>query len=81
MEALNRRRLSVMAFKDSSEFQSFLDGNLLDLCHRPSVKIKFYPQVPTKFLFKSLDSGSPQNDLLGESDYQTSTISIDRDIF
>ena len=27
MEALNRRRLSVMAFKDSSEFQSFLDGN------------------------------------------------------
>ena len=27
MEALNRRRLSVMAFKDSSEFQSFLDGS------------------------------------------------------
>ena len=25
MEALNRRRLSVMAYKDSSEFQSFLD--------------------------------------------------------
>ena len=27
MEALNRRRLSVMAFKDSSEFQNFLDGS------------------------------------------------------